>query len=51
MNKGTFLRKYNIINRNDMTSVGPVAMQYMCPRGFGNIDDIIVMISEIAYKK
>lgn len=39
------------MNNNDITSVGPVDMQYICPCGFGITNGNMVIISEIAYKE
>lgn len=51
MNNGTLLRKYKIMNSNDITSVGPVDMQYICPCGLGIIDGKMVITREIPYKE
>lgn len=51
MNNGTFLRRYRIINKNDITNVGPVDMQYMCPLGFGITIGNNVITSAIPYKE
>lgn len=41
---------YRIINKNDMTTVGPVAMQYICPWGFVMPSGNNRITVEIAYK-
>lgn len=50
MNNGTFLRRYKIINNSEITKVGPVEMQYMCPWGLGIAIGNNVIVSAITYK-
>lgn len=51
MNNGTFLLMYRITNNKDITRVGPVDMQYMCPLGLGIAVGNIVITRDIPYKE
>ena len=51
INNGTFLRKYKIMNNNDIIKVGPVDMQYICPTGFAIIHGNMVIMSASPYKE
>lgn len=51
INNGTLLRKYKIMNNNEITSVGPVDMQYICPCGLGIIVGKMVITREIPYNE
>lgn len=40
-----------MIKRNEITNVGPLEIQYMCPCGFGMASGNIVMIRDIPYNE